>query len=126
MKVACAAYDRALCGLYLRYAHSFGILPFLEQELSSTRAMAAQLTHSQTEQLHITPRGQANGCFTPVLSCTLQFTSSDHALNIGCSDFQSNLTSWAKTTLSVNTEITAVSPAPATAANWSAAALPPK
>ncbi|MFT8212158.1 MAG: hypothetical protein ACMZI0_19200 [Symbiopectobacterium sp.] len=55
--------------------------------------MAAQLTHSQTEQLHITPRSHANGRFTPVLSCTLQFASGDHALNLGCSGFQSNLAS---------------------------------
>lgn len=73
------------------YAHSFGALPFLEQEIGSARAMAARLTHSQVEQLHITPRGHANGRFTPVLSCTLQFASGDHALNIGCSGFQSNL-----------------------------------
>ncbi|MCW2488279.1 protein YdhT [Candidatus Symbiopectobacterium sp. NZEC127] len=73
------------------YAHSFGALRFLEQEIGSARAMAAQLTHSQAEQLHITPRGHATGRFTPMLSCTLQFASGDHALNIGCSGFQSNL-----------------------------------
>ncbi|MGL9720039.1 hypothetical protein [Symbiopectobacterium sp.] len=73
------------------YAHNFGARPFLEQEIGSARTLAAQLTHSQAEQLHITPRGHASGRFTPMLSSTLQFASGDHALNIGCSGFQSNL-----------------------------------
>ncbi|MBG6249178.1 MULTISPECIES: hypothetical protein [Symbiopectobacterium] len=73
------------------YAHNFGARPFLEQEIGSARTLAAQLTRCQAEQLHITPLGHASGRFTPMLSCTLQFASGAHALNIGCSGFQSNL-----------------------------------
>lgn len=74
------------------YTHSFGVMPFAQQEIDSTTALAAHLTQEVAEQLHITPR-TTNGRFTPIITGTLQFATGDHALNVGCSGFQSNLAS---------------------------------
>lgn len=74
------------------YAHSFGAAPFAQQEIASTTALAAHLTQAAAEQLRIAPR-TAVGRFTPVIASTLQFATGDHALNVGCSGFQSHLAS---------------------------------
>lgn len=74
------------------YANSFGAPPFAQQEIASVQGLAAHLTRGAAEQLHITPRA-ACGRVTPLLACTLQFATGDHALNVGCSGFQSSLAS---------------------------------
>ena len=73
------------------YAQHFGTAAFVQQELGCAQAMATALTPVPAEQLHIAPR--LTGRFTPLAACTLQFATGDHALNIGCSGFHSNLAS---------------------------------